>query len=230
MWPVIGPDYLRMIREATTRGSLPPGVTDGLIILLHKGGTRSFLNNWRPITLLNSTYKLFAKVLQLHLQPILMQVVSLDQSAFLPLRFILDNIFLTNETIHHAKKTNQPLVFLKVDFSKAYDEVDLGFLFEAMGRIGFPMEFIGMTKILFRDAAACMSVNGQLTSAFHIRQGVRQGCPLAPYLIQLIGEILNQCIKKEASCSRIKGINIPRGVRASNARIVRRWYFVNFTW
>jgi hypothetical protein len=58
-----------------------------------------------------------------------MEVISPDQSAFLPLRFILDNIFLIHETIAYAKKSRQFLVILKLDFSKAYDRVDLVFLF-----------------------------------------------------------------------------------------------------
>jgi hypothetical protein len=105
LWPVIGQEYWIMLQGAIERGSLSLGVTDGVITLLPKSGTHNSLNFWRPITLLNMSYKLFAKVLQLRLQPILMDVISMDQSAFLPLRFILDNIFLTHETIAHAKKT-----------------------------------------------------------------------------------------------------------------------------
>jgi hypothetical protein len=66
------------------------------------------------------------------LQPILMELISPDQSAFLSIRYILDDIFLTQETITHAKRSNQPPLFLKLDFSKAYDKVDLSFLFLAL--------------------------------------------------------------------------------------------------
>jgi hypothetical protein len=74
-----------------------------LITLLHKGRGRSSLNNWRPITLLNSTYKIFTKALQIRLQPILREVIDHDRSSFLPMRFILDNIFLTHETLHPSR-------------------------------------------------------------------------------------------------------------------------------
>lgn len=67
-----------------------------------------------------------------------MEVISPDQAAFLPMRFILDNLFLMQETIEHAKKSEQPLLFLKLDFTKAYDKVDLDFLFRAMSLMGFP--------------------------------------------------------------------------------------------
>jgi hypothetical protein len=79
-------------------------MTQGLIALLHKGGDRLKLTNWHPITLLNISYKILAKALQLRLQPVLMDIISFDQSAFLPMRFILDNILLTSETMAWQNK------------------------------------------------------------------------------------------------------------------------------
>jgi hypothetical protein len=209
LWHVIGPDYLRMIEASMNTSALPDGVTEGLIALLHKGGGRATLNNWRPITLLNVLYKLFAKALQMCLQAVLMEVISHDQSAFLPMRFILDNIFLTYETIHHAQQSNQPLFFLKLDFSIAYDKVDLGFLFEGLVRMGFPARFIQMTSLLFQNVVAWVSVNGKVIHTFSIQQGVRQGYPLTPYLFFIVGKILNFALKQEVRQGRIRGIDIP---------------------
>jgi hypothetical protein len=174
LWPCISPTYLLMFNDSIVRGALPKGVTEGLIVLLHKGGPCISLNNWHPITLLNISYKFFAKALQIRLQPVLMEVISPDQSAFLPMRFILDNIYLTHETIAYAKQTHQPLLFLKLDFSKAYDKVDLVFLFSALTRLGFPTSFVRMVRLLFQDAVARVNVNGKATKAFPIQQGVQQ--------------------------------------------------------
>jgi hypothetical protein len=198
-----------MLLDSICNGRLSPGVTDGVIALLHKGGSRSLLNQWRPITLLNTSYKVFAKTLQLRLQSILMEIISPDQFAFLTLRFILNNIFLTQETISIAKKTNQPLVFLKLDFSKAYDRVELDFLFQVLLRMGFPSNFVDMIKLLFRRVQACVSINGRTTRKFKIEQGVKQGCPVASYLFLVIGEILNECIKWEVALDHIRGITFP---------------------
>lgn len=81
------------------------------------------MNNWRPSTLLTVIYKVFVKTLQRWLQPMLSDTISPKQTAFLPLRFILDNIILTQETLHWANTSRQPKAFLKLDFSKAYDKV-----------------------------------------------------------------------------------------------------------
>jgi hypothetical protein len=78
----------------------------------------------------------------------------LDQTAFLPMRYILDNIFLAHETIYHAKQSSQPLVFLKLDYSKAYNRVDLQCLFGAMHIMDFPSKFIELVQLLFVGARA----------------------------------------------------------------------------
>jgi hypothetical protein len=121
MWPIIGEDFYQMLMDSIAIGRLSEGMTKGLIALLHKGGGRNTLNKWRTITILSVAYKIFAKALQIRLQSILNEVINSNQFGFLPIRFILDNIFLTHETIHHARSYAQPLMFLKVDFSKAYD-------------------------------------------------------------------------------------------------------------
>jgi hypothetical protein len=161
LWLTIGLEYFAMIQDSIQAGALPPGFTKGLIILLHKGDGRCTLKNWRPITLLNVSYKLFAKALQMRLQSVLMEVISHDQSAFFQCALFWIISFLTYETIHYAKQSHQPLLFLKLDFSKAYDKLDLGFFFMALEKLGFPASFIAMSKLLFRDVAARISVNGQ---------------------------------------------------------------------
>jgi hypothetical protein len=64
MSEVIGDEYTQTIHRATQTGQLPLGMTKRMLIVLHKGGERELLNNWRPISLLNVAYKIYAKLLQ----------------------------------------------------------------------------------------------------------------------------------------------------------------------
>jgi hypothetical protein len=66
--------------------------------------------------------------------------------------FILNNILLTHETISWAKRSKQPLVFLKLNFSKAYDKVNWSFIFGCMKNLGILIEFINMTNLIFKGA------------------------------------------------------------------------------
>jgi hypothetical protein len=89
------------------------------------------------------------------------------------MRYILDNIVLTQETINWAKVSKQPLLLLKLDFAKAYDRVSWPFLFRAMEAIGIAPEFVHMTKLLFNGAKALVCVNGTPSKPFPVTRGVR---------------------------------------------------------
>jgi hypothetical protein len=77
-WSLIRNEFLEMIHESVHRGRMPTRVTLGMIALLHKGGPRVALTNWRPIILLNLSYKIYAKAIQLRLQPVLMEIISCE--------------------------------------------------------------------------------------------------------------------------------------------------------
>ena len=67
-----------------------------------------------------------------------MNVINPDQSAFLPLRFILDNLLITQETMAWTEYSNQSLIFLKLDFMKAYDIVEWQCMYKILEKLGFP--------------------------------------------------------------------------------------------
>ena len=92
--------------------------------------------------------------------------ISLEQMAFLPLRYILDNILLSKESLRWAAKSNQPTVFLKLHYSKAYDKVDHQFLFAILKRIGLPLYLNDLIKILFTGASTKICVNNIPTAEF----------------------------------------------------------------
>ena len=123
-WSTFGLQFTRMINLSQRTGTLPPGMTRGLITLIFKAGAKEELLNWRPISLLQVSYKILTKTLQLRFQPLLAEVIDADQTAFLPLCFILDNVMVVNETIQWAKESVQPMIFLKLDYMKAYDTID----------------------------------------------------------------------------------------------------------
>jgi hypothetical protein len=168
LWPTIGHEYFDMVQIAIAHGIFLDGIIDGLIALIYKGGGRTIFNNWRPITLLNINYKIFAKALQMRLQLVLVDVMSPNQSMFLLIRFILNNIFLTQKTIHYTYHSTQPLMFMKLNFSKAYNRVDFRFFFSTMALMGFSNTFISMTRLLFMGAKAAISDNGRCTPHFQI--------------------------------------------------------------
>ena len=135
-----------------------------------------------------------------------MEIISTDQLAFLPMNFIINYILLIHETLEWGEFTHQPLVFLKLDFSKAYDMVDLNFLFSAIEILGFREEFILMTRMLFKGAFVCVKINGAQMGSFKIECKIRQRCLLAPYIFLIVGEGMNAIIKTKVEAGTLRKI------------------------
>jgi hypothetical protein len=130
-----------------------------------------------------------------------MDVINQDQSTFLPFRFILNNILLTHETISWAKRSKQPLAFLKLNFSKAYDRMNWSFLFGCMKNLGIPVEFINMTNLFSKKLTFASVV---------IDKGVQRGCPLVPYLFLIVGEMRNAMVHEDLRYGKIQRVQLPR--------------------
>ena len=58
------------------------------------------------------------------LDHIMSRIIDSTQAAFLPGRYVLDNVVLSQEIIHHAIHTKSPGVILKIDFEKTYDKIN----------------------------------------------------------------------------------------------------------
>lgn len=80
-----------------------------------------------------------------------------------------------------------------------------------MERIGIGPKFTKWVKFLFSNASAVVNLNGTSGDSFKIERGVRQGCPLAPYLFLIVGEALTNMIKKAVTEGRLRGITLPGG-------------------
>lgn len=113
--------------------------------------------------------------------------------------------------MHWAITSRQPTMFLKLDFSKAYDKVSWRFLFNTMQKMSISEKFISWVKLLFENALATINLNVSLGENFKIERGVMQGFPLAPYIFLIVGEALTHTMKRAVSTRRLKGIFLPGG-------------------
>ena len=132
-------EIMCFVSEFHRIGKLSKGINTAFIALIPKVDSPQKLNNFRPISLVGSLYKILAKLLVNRLWGIIGFVVSESRSTFVKNRQILDGILIANEVVDEACKSKKDLMLFKVDFEKAYDSVDWGYLDSVMGRMSFPV-------------------------------------------------------------------------------------------
>jgi hypothetical protein len=103
-----------------------------MISLIPKIKEANTIKQYRPICLLNVDYKWFSKVFTLRLTPFADKVISENQTAFIPGRYILEGVIILHETLHELRVKKMQGVILKLDFEKAYDKVRWSFMIEVL--------------------------------------------------------------------------------------------------
>jgi hypothetical protein len=193
---------------------MPEGMNDTVIVLIPKGNSPERLEDYRPISLCNVTYKIISKCLVNRLRPFLDGLISETQSAFVPERLITDNTVIAFECFHKiqgSKNPNDTHCAYKLDLSKAYDRVDWNFLERSLRKMGFSETWIFWVMTCVRSVRFRVRINRHDHETFSPSRGLRQGDPLSPYLFLFVGEALSCILKKENAARRITPIKVARG-------------------
>ena len=120
---------------------------------------KKYLKNWRPITLLNVTYKIASSCIGNRIRKVLPTIISYDQSGFMSDRFVGDNIRLMYDILNYAKVTKKVGIILLIDFEKAFDSLAWSFLFKTMHFLNLSQNMIGDVKTLYNGIKASTLVN-----------------------------------------------------------------------
>ncbi|KAL0038486.1 hypothetical protein WJX77_008030 [Trebouxia sp. C0004] len=217
-WDLLGPELLAVLQDSFQNQltpSLPASMTQGVITLLYKGtGARSSLDSYRPITLLNSDYKLLAQALATRLGPALQHVIDPTQTAFVPGRWIGDNVLCHLEEVEYLQQTGQPGCIVFLDFSKAYDRLSRSWVQKCMSSMGFGHNACKWVSIMLHNTSATATFNGWRSASFPERSGVQQGSPLSPLLYVIAAQPLASHLRRQSQLGVIRPITMPDGQAA----------------
>jgi len=204
LWPVIGEDLLTVLNDSLKTGLLPLSCRRAVITLLPKKGDLQCIENWRPVSLLCSEYKILSKSLATRLSKVLRKLIHSDQSYCIPNRSILDNIALIRDVLDASKLLGINSGLISLDQEKAFDRVEHLFLWNTLEAFGFSHSFISMIRAVYCNIESVLKVNGGLCAPFTVERGVRQGCAMSGMLYSLAIEPLLKKLR-----DNLKGLTFP---------------------
>ncbi|GKC33644.1 putative RNA-directed DNA polymerase, eukaryota, reverse transcriptase zinc-binding domain protein [Tanacetum coccineum] len=191
-----------------TSGNIANGCNPSFVVLIPKKGNPLGFSDYRPISLIGCVYKVISKLLASRLAKVIDTIIGPNQSSFIKGRQILDGCLIVNEIIRMASLEKQKLLLFKVDFKKAFDSVNWGFILDIMRQIGFRFKWRKWISSCLSLASISVLINGSPSKEFKMERGLRQGDPLSPYLFLLVVEALQVTILEACRKGVYNGVSL----------------------
>ncbi|KAK1929575.1 LINE-1 retrotransposable element ORF2 protein [Phytophthora citrophthora] len=205
-------ECLTMVYRAIQKGAeVPSTFLDAVVVPLRKKGDSPNAMDYRPISLLNTAYKILGRVYAERIHRFLPRIISSAQQGFVRGRLMTKSVTMVQAMLKklidnpELEWADSPVIVC-LDEKKAYDTLDRSFMLTSLAEFGFPQAFLDVLHNLHSGTRASYMVNGEESTKWVVNSGIRQGCPLAPLLFILAIDFLGRAIVDHPE---ITGLEIP---------------------
>ena len=198
-WHEVNESICKEVGSIFSSRVMPEYLNRTLIVLVPKCQNLETINNYRPISLCNTIYKVVTKIIVARIHPLLSNLISPVQAAFVLGRRGLDNVLINQELIYSIdkKKGKVGYMAIKVDLEKAYDRLEWSFIHKVLQGFHFPDQLIKVIMSCISSTSISILFNRGTLESFNPMRGIHQGDPLSPYIFILCIEYLGSLIDKE---------------------------------
>jgi len=205
-WKELGEEMVSSFNYSFEKGVLSTTQRQAIVTLLEKPDKDvRFIENWRPISLINVDVKICSKALSERLTKILPKLVHPNQAAFVKGRNIEEPLRYIADLFEYSVVNEASYTLFAADFQKAFDSVEHNFIFATLRHFGFSESFIRWIRVLLENTQSCIQNNGNITDFFALERGTKQGDPISPYLFILVIEIMAEHVRRNCD---IHGISL----------------------
>ena len=178
-----------------TEERVPPSWSESVIVPIFKKGSRSECVNHRGISLIPVVSKLLAAILLRRLSATREMQTREEQAGFRTGRGCIDQIFTLRQILELCHTYRRPTIVVFLDIRGAFDSVDRAALWNCLLRDGVPGKYVNILKALYLHTSGRVRAYGSLSRSLVVSNGVRQGCPISPFLFNFaIDDILQTAL------------------------------------
>ncbi|KAK3573272.1 hypothetical protein QTP86_019232 [Hemibagrus guttatus] len=180
---VVGLSWLtRLCNIAWRSGTVPLDWATGVVVPLFKKGDQRVCSNYRGITLLSLPGKVYSRVLERRVRPLVEPQIQEEQCGFRPSHGTLDQLYTLHRVLEGSREFAQPVHMCFVDLEKAFDHVPRGILWEVLWEYGVRGPLLRAVWSLYNRSRSLVHIASCMSDLFPVHVGLRQGCPLSPVL------------------------------------------------
>jgi len=188
---------IQLFNTILSTGKIPKAWKLATVVEIYKGkGSPTDPEMYRPISLLSTAYKLFARILQTRLEATVDHLIRPTQFGFRKDRSTSQPIHIVRRLIESAEAHNDTLYSLFLDWEKAFDKIHPQALLTSLKRFGINQEYIDIIEDIYDNPAFTVRSLHNQSSTHTSGSGIRQGCPLSPYLFLIVHSSIMHDVEK----------------------------------
>lgn len=189
--------FLKICNKAWYEKTVPRDWEVALILPIHKKGDPKQCSNYRGISLLCTSMKVYEKILDNRLRKEIDSQLNEAQSGFRKGRSIQDHIFTVQQIIDKTLQQGNEAFFAFIDLEKAFDKVKRTKIWESLQNKKVNKELINAIKSTYKNTINYVITKNMRSEPFTTVEGVRQGGGLSPFLFTIfMDDIIQKCTKR----------------------------------
>jgi len=176
----------QLIMKIWKQEKIPCEWSEGILCPIYIKGLRNQCNNYRGISLLNITYKIFAVLLYNRLSMIIEPEIGNYQIGFRPNRSTIDNIFIVRQIYEKFHEYNIDLHNIFIDSSQVFVTVTRDVTYNSLTKYNVSDKLIKLIKLAMQGTKMKVKVNNSYSEWFETKTGVRAGDLLSALLFSVL--------------------------------------------